>query len=72
LFGTIREIDRYLNGGDMAHLYYPNVYILKDGFKEFYARFNQYKEFFLPENGAYVEMKNPQYCQLYKKYHKEV
>ena len=48
--------DRSKNGASYPSLYYPEVYILHLGYKEFYAN---YKEMCTPQE--YVEMLDPKY-----------
>ncbi|XP_052099016.1 M-phase inducer phosphatase 1-like [Mytilus californianus] len=52
----LRNTDRHLNGERYPHLYYPEVYILDGGYKEFY---NNGKELCLPRN--YIPMLHEDY-----------
>jgi M-phase inducer tyrosine phosphatase len=51
-----RSQDRLLNSGTYPNLYYPNVFILNGGYKDFYAL---NKEYCYPQ--AYVEMDDASY-----------
>ncbi|CAC5420957.1 STG [Mytilus coruscus] len=52
----LRNTDRHLNGERYPHLYYPEVYILDGGYKEFY---HNGKELCLPRN--YIPMLHEDY-----------
>jgi rhodanese-related sulfurtransferase len=48
----LRSQDRILNGLNYPKLFYPEIYVLDGGYKEFHNKFKNYC------NGDYVEMKN--------------
>jgi len=50
-----RAFDRDMNKADYPHLFYPKVFILDGGYKQFYSEFSQYCE------GGYTPMLDEQY-----------
>ncbi|OAF65965.1 Cell division cycle-related protein 25.3, partial [Intoshia linei] len=62
----MREIDRIINGDCYPKLYFPELYIVRGGYKAF---FNQYKNFCEPQN--YTAMVDPLYQQKLL-YHRKI
>jgi len=60
-----RKADREKNRFFYPRLHYPDVYVLKGGYKEFY---HQYKEFCSPQK--YVEMADAKYIEQCKQHRK--
>ncbi|XP_040217168.1 M-phase inducer phosphatase 1-like [Rana temporaria] len=61
---TLRNLDRKEN--IYPHLYYPEVYLLMGGYKEFYENFTD-----LCEPQGYVNMLHSDFTDQLKKYHKK-
>jgi M-phase inducer tyrosine phosphatase len=55
LAGLFRELDRDVNRLKYPNLYYPNVYILDGGYRQFYAEYRQLCD------GGYVRMLDESY-----------
>ncbi|KAM4636952.1 uncharacterized protein O3C94_017982 [Discoglossus pictus] len=60
---TLRNMDRNIN--KYPNLHYPELYLLKGGYKEFYEKHKN-----LCEPKAYVDMLHSDYREQYKKYHR--
>lgn len=58
---TLRNQDRNLNANRFPQLYYPQIYLLEEGYSQFHKKYPTYCD---PENG-YVEMHSPEYKQDY-------
>ncbi len=57
----LRKIDRLLNQNTYPNLYYPELYLLEGGYKDFYAKF---KTYCIPSN--YTLMLDPNYSAQLK------
>jgi rhodanese-related sulfurtransferase len=57
----LRNLDRTMNRENYPHLFYPEVYLLEGGYRNF---FQQYKSYCEPQN--YVEMKDPNFTSQMK------
>ncbi|KAI8904747.1 Rhodanese-like domain-containing protein [Gorgonomyces haynaldii] len=53
-----RKLDRYINAMHYPSLYYPDVYILKGGYRLFYEKYQM-----LCQPQGYVEMTHPAYAE---------
>jgi hypothetical protein len=58
----VREMDRKIHGlKHFPKLFYPEMYVLSGGYKNFYSQYND-----LCEPNGYVSMKDPRYVDLQK------
>lgn len=59
----LRDIDRTSNVSTYPFLFYPELYVLYGGYKEFYSQFPN-----LCDPSAYVPMSHPQHADKYRRY----
>ncbi len=59
----LRDIDRTSNASTYPSLFYPELYVLYGGYKDFYERFPH-----LCDPSTYVPMSHPQHADKYRKY----
>lgn len=59
----LRDIDRTSNASSYPFLFYPELYVLYGGYKDFYEQFPN-----LCDPSAYVPMTDPQHAEEYRRY----
>jgi rhodanese-related sulfurtransferase len=63
-YRALRESDRKANFVDYPKLYYPEIYYIHGGYKQFYETYESYC------NGTYVEMRDENHSVQYKQFNK--